>query len=79
MKEPSERRHAVYRALLEMSFIVFLFYSNLLMGQYNAGHSFSDRPLLVACKNIITFDNFIVGVIAAFFGHVAFDNIRNRL
>ncbi len=67
------------RALLEMGFIIFLFYSNLLMGQYNLGHSLADRSLLEALRNIFTADNFIIAVVAAFIGHVAFDQVRKRL
>lgn len=79
MKKLSERRRVVYRAILEMGFIIFLFYSNLLMGQYNLGHNFSQRPILDALKNIFTIDNFGLAVIAAFIGHVAFDRMRKRL
>jgi hypothetical protein len=67
------------RALLEMGFIIFLFYSNLLMGQYNLGHTFADRPILTAVRAIVTVDNFIIAVLAAVIGHVAFDWMRRRL
>ncbi len=62
-----------------MSFIIFLFYANLLMGQYNLGHHFSDRPILEALRTVVTLDNFIIALIAAFIGHVAFDYFRRRL
>jgi hypothetical protein len=79
MSRPSERYRNIRRALLEMAFIIFLFYSNLLMGQYNLGHRFSDRTMLEALKNIFTFDNFVIAAAAAFVGHVAFDYIRKRI
>ncbi len=62
-----------------MGFIIFLFYSNLLMGQYNSGHNFATRSLLDALRDIFTVDNFIISVVAAFIGHVAFDHLRKRL
>ncbi len=62
-----------------MGFIIFLFYSNLLMGQYNKGHDFAQRPILDAMRNIFTVDNFGLAIIAAFVGHVFFDRIRKRL
>jgi hypothetical protein len=62
-----------------MSFIIFLFYANLLMGQYNFGHHFCDRPILEALRTVFTLDNFIIALIAAFIGHVAFDYFRRRL
>jgi hypothetical protein len=67
------------RAIIEMTFILFLFYANLLMGQYNLGHSFANRSIVEACRNIFTIENAIIGVVAAFVGHVAFDHIRKRL
>jgi hypothetical protein len=67
------------RTLLEMIFIIFLFYSNLLMGQYIRGRGFAERPLQEAVGNIFTLDNFIIAVAAAFIGHVAFDYLRKRL
>jgi hypothetical protein len=73
------RSKLLRRTLLEMSFIIFLFYSNLLMGQYNFGHSFSERPILSALRNIFTIENFMIAIAAAFVGHVAFDHIRKRL
>jgi hypothetical protein len=69
----------VQKALLEMGFIIFLFYSNLMMGQYNFGHSFATRSLLEAMRNIFTLDNFVIAVVAAFIGHVVFDQVRKRL
>jgi hypothetical protein len=75
----SERSRNFRRTLLEMGFIIFLFYSNLLMGQYNLGHNFGDRPILVAITNIFTLDNFIIALLSAFVGHVVFDYIRKRL
>ncbi len=79
MIERFETSKTLRKTLLEMIFIVFLFYSNLLMGQYNRGHSFADRSLLEAMLNIFTIDNFIIAIVAAFVGDVAFDYVRKRL
>ena len=73
------RSQVFRRTLVEMGFIIFLFYSNLLMGQYNLGHDFGDKPILVAINNIVTLDNFIIAVAAAFIGHIVFDSLRKRL
>jgi hypothetical protein len=79
MATRSETSRNIRRILLEMAFILFLFYANLLMGQYNLGHSFADKPILVAISNICTVDNLIIGIAAAFVGHVAFDYLRKRV
>jgi hypothetical protein len=79
MTEHPKKFRAIYRALLEMGFIIFLFYANLLMGQYNLGHTFSDRPILLAIRDIVTVDNFVIAVPAAVVGHVVFDWMRRRI
>jgi len=80
--EMTEKRNFstyIRRAAMEMGFIIFLFYSNLLMGQYNRGHDFSNRPLSIAFREIITLDNLIIAVITAFLGHFVFDYMRKRI
>jgi len=79
MNKRIKRSSFLLRTILEMSFIIFLFYSNLLMGQYNFGHGFADRPITAALRNIFTVDNFVIAVLAAFVGHVAFDQLRKRI
>ncbi len=79
MKNPFKKSSFLLRTILEMSFIIFLFYSNLLMGQYNFGHTLADRSIISALHNIFTLDNFLIAVVAAFIGHVAFDQLRKRL
>jgi hypothetical protein len=49
------------------------------MGQYNSGHTLADRSIIAAFRNIFTLDNFVIAVVAAFVGHVAFDQLRKRL
>jgi hypothetical protein len=74
---PSPLRHAL-RALIEVAFIIFLFYSNLLMGEFNRtngrGKSFS-----VALYDIFTVRNFAIAIIAASIGYVIFERLRKQL
>ena len=59
-----------------MVFIIFLFYSNLLMGEFtHSGHR-QVNGLLWAIWNIFTVTNFIIAVIAAFIGYVVFEHLR---
>jgi hypothetical protein len=66
------------RAVVEVAFIVFLFYSNLLMGEFNrksgVGKSFS-----VALLNIFTARNFAIAIVAGSIGYVVFEHLRKRL
>jgi hypothetical protein len=66
------------RAAIEVAFIIFLFYSNLLMGEFNA----SGRPgktLAFALHDIVTRENFIIAIVAALIGYIVFEYLRKKL
>ncbi|HEV2577009.1 MAG TPA: hypothetical protein VGU25_07345 [Acidobacteriaceae bacterium] len=71
-------RTPALRALIEIVFIMFLFYSNLLMGEFNrsAGRG---KTLYVALQDIITPANFAIGLAASLAGYVTFEFLRRRL
>jgi hypothetical protein len=66
------------RVVIEVAFIIFLFYANLLMGEFTRG-SGQGKTLLFAVKDIFTGVNFLIAVVAALIGHVAFEALRKRL
>jgi hypothetical protein len=68
-----------WRAVVEVAFIIFLFYSNLLMGQYTVAAPGQDKGLLWAIENIITVENFIIALVTAIIAHVVFEYLRKRL
>jgi hypothetical protein len=68
----------IRRALIEMAFIIFLFYSNLLMGEYTRSRGYG-KPLIVALKDIFSVTNLIIAVVAAFIGYIVFEFLRERL
>jgi hypothetical protein len=74
----SRRLAPLWRAIIEVSFIVFLFYSNLLMGEFNAssGHG---KTLLYALNDIFTSTNFVIALISAFVGYTGFELLRKKL
>jgi hypothetical protein len=76
--KPQRRRVQVLRAVIEIGFIIFLFYSNLLMGEFNrtAGQG---KTLTAALTNIFTLPNFLIANLAAFAGYVVFEFLRKRL
>ena len=65
--------------LIEMGFIIFLFYANLLMGEYTKTSQGSQRGLLWSLNVVFTWENFIIALIAAFWGYVIFEFLRRRL
>ena len=60
-----------------MAFIIFLFYANLLMGEFTRSHA--DRSLLEGLRDVVTPENFAIAVIASFIGHVFVEALRKRL
>ena len=79
-KEQKDRRQLTQfcRALIEIVFVVFLFYSNLLMGEFTAVNG-QGKTLAFALNNIFTRTNFVIAIIAASIGYVGFEFLRRKL
>ena len=71
-------KNGIAKALIEAGFIVFLFYSNLLMGQFTRNGIGRRLGLLWAIRNIFTWDNFCIAVIAALLGYILFEFLRKK-
>lgn len=69
---------SLQRALIEMGFIVFLFYANLLMGEFTRSGKGSALGLRWAISDIITPANLAIALLAALAGYVVFEFLRNR-
>ena len=70
--------NSYWAATLEVAFIVFLFYSNLLMGEYNHSGQGDVKGLVWALKDIFTINNFIIAIVSATIGHFFFDYLRKN-
>ena len=67
-----------WRALIEIGFIIFLFYSNLLMGEFERSGLGRTKGWLWALSDIFTVQNFGIAVIAATIGFVLVEFLRTR-
>ena len=67
----------VLRAVIEISFIVFLFYSNLLMGEFTVANGHG-KTLAAAVYDIFTVTNFLIALISAGIGYVVFEYLRRK-
>jgi hypothetical protein len=81
MRQDSNNRRRlrpVWRAVIETAFIIFLFYSNLLMGEFTVtnGHR---KTLALALNDIFTGMNFLIASISAMIGYVVFEYLRRKL
>ncbi|MGD0733290.1 MAG: hypothetical protein ABR956_18640 [Terracidiphilus sp.] len=77
---PKDRRPSTraFRAVIEVAFIVFLFYANLLMGEFTAS-SRHGKTLVFALHDIVTGTNFLIALIAGLVGYVVFESLRKML
>lgn len=74
----SSRSASVWRAIVEIAFIVFLFYSNLLMGEFTVANG-RGKTFLLAVADIFTTTNFCIAIVSAFLGYIVFEYLRKRL
>jgi hypothetical protein len=68
----------IWRAVIETAFIVFLFYSNLLMGEFTVANG-RGKSVAFALHDIFTGMNFVIAVVCALIGYIAFEYLRKRL
>ena len=79
---PQDPKHAslashVWRAVIEVAFIIFLFYSNLLMGEFSRTNG-AGKTLSVALYDIFTIKNFAIAIFAGSIGYVVFEHLRKQ-
>ena len=68
----------IWRAVVEISFIIFLFYSNLLMGEFNRANG-RGKSLVSAVHDIFTLTNFSIALISALIGYLIVEYLRKKL
>ena len=75
----ASKKKSVARAAIEIAFIVFLFYANLLMGEFERSGSGQQRGFIWAIADVFTSINFGIAVAAAIIGYFVFEYLRTRL
>ncbi len=68
----------VWRAVIEIGFILFLFYANLLMGEFERSGMGQRRGISWAITDIFTAANFEIAITAALIGYILFEFLRKR-
>jgi hypothetical protein len=69
----------IWRGVTEVCFIIFLFYSNLLMGEFTRSGVERERGFIWAVEDVFTGANFAIAVIAALIGYVVVEFLRKKL
>jgi len=79
-QDPTNRRRLtrLFRAVIEIAFIVFLYYSNLLMGEFTRTNG-RGKSIAFALSDIFTGTNFSIAIVSALIGWVVFGYFREKL
>jgi hypothetical protein len=77
---PTNRRRLAlfFRAVTETAFIVFLYYSNLLMGEFTKTNG-RGKSITFALIDIFTGTNFSIAIVSALVGWVVLEYFRQKL
>jgi hypothetical protein len=78
-QQNNTRLAPVWRVILEMTFIIFLFYSNLLMGEFTHSGLGISHGIVWAFQDIFTATNFAIALGSSLIGHLVFQFVRSRL
>jgi hypothetical protein len=71
-------KRAIWRVIIETGFVVFLFYSNLLMGEFERSGKGQQMGLAWAVADIFTATNCAIALTAALIGYVVFEFLRSK-
>jgi hypothetical protein len=74
----SSLRTSIFRAVIEIAFVVFLFYSNLLMGEFTVANG-RGKTFVAALTDIFTGTNFLIAIVSALVGYLIFEFLRKKL
>jgi hypothetical protein len=64
--------------VIEVGFIIFLFYSNLLMGEFGRSGMGQRRGLALATEDVFTAANLEIAMVAALVGYIPFEFLRKK-
>jgi hypothetical protein len=67
-----------WRAVIEVAFIMFLFYANLLMGEFERTGMGGKRGIAWAIGDVLTAANFEIAMVAALIGYIFFEFLRKK-
>jgi len=67
-----------WRTLIEVGFIVFLFYTNLLMGEFERSGMGEKKGLLWALSDVFTASNLAIAAVGAAVGYILIEFLRRK-
>lgn len=67
-----------WRMFIEIGFIIFLFYSNLLMGEFEHSGMGQKKGLIWALSDVFTARSLGIAAVAATIGYILIEFLRTR-
>jgi len=71
-------KSTVWRALIEIGFIIFLFYSNLLMGEFERSGRGHEMGIAWAIRDVATPTTLVIAIVAALIGYGVVEVLRQK-
>ena len=71
-------KKSVWRAVIEVGFIIFLFYSNLLMGEFERSGMGQHKGIAWAVVDVFTIANFEIAIVSAIIAYILFEFLRKK-
>jgi hypothetical protein len=68
----------IRKAIIEIGFIIFLFYSNLLMGEFERSSQGQRHSFIWSLRDILTLKNFSIALVASLIGYIVFERLRRN-
>jgi hypothetical protein len=68
----------IWRAIVEVGFIIFLFYSNLLMGEFTRANGHG-KTWTFAIEDVFSETNLAIAIISGLVGYLIFEYLRKKL
>ena len=78
IRDRPKRLAPAWKAIVEIGFIIFLFYSNLLMGEFTRANG-QGKTLAFAFEDIFSLTNLVIAIISGLLGFLGFDYLRKHL
>ena len=75
--DPQRRSSPVLRGVIEVAFIIFLFYSNLLMGEFTVVNG-AEKTFVQGLADIFTATNFLIAMVSSCIGYGVFEYLRKK-
>jgi hypothetical protein len=77
-RKPPASLAPIWRGFIEVGFIIFLYYSNLLMGEFEGSAQGRARGLLWAMRDTVTSSNLTIALATALVGYLVLEFLRKR-